>query len=64
MSVEYETRKIPKDLINTIKFIIENSDMGYRNPTEFIVESVRDKITGLFALYPDLKLKFESKSTK
>ena len=64
MPTEYETRRLPKDLINTIKFIIENSDLGYRRVSEFIVDSVRDKINGLFNLYPDLKLKFESKSTK
>ena len=64
MANDYETRRIPKDLIETIKLIIENTDLGYRNPTEFIVESARNNIKGIFNLYPDLKLKLESKSKK
>ena len=61
---DYVTRRIPKDLIETIKLIIEKTDLGYRNPPEFIVESVRNNIKGIFNLYPDLKLEFESKSKK
>ncbi len=61
---DYVTRRIPKDLIETIKLIIEKTDLGYRNPSEFIVESVRNNIKGIFNLYPDLKLEFESKRKK
>ena len=40
----YVTVKIPKDLANLVDKLIENSLLGYRSRTEFIIEIIRDKI--------------------
>lgn len=41
---KYVTVKIPKDLASIIDNYIENSNLGYRNRTEYIVTIIREKI--------------------
>lgn len=47
MHYMYGTVSLPKDLLEVIGQLIQNSNLGYRTKTEFIVEAVRDKILGL-----------------
>ena len=38
---EYVTFRIPKSLIDSVEELIEKTDLGYRNRSEFVIESVR-----------------------
>ncbi|MHB8360352.1 MAG: hypothetical protein ACYDAO_10555 [Thermoplasmataceae archaeon] len=40
----YDTIKLPHNLILRVEKTISDSDMGYRNRSEFIIEAVREKI--------------------
>lgn len=44
MTIEYTTIKIPKDLAEAVDQALPHLFYGYRNRTEFIVDSIRNKL--------------------
>ena len=53
---DYTTIAIPNALIEEIETIIKRLEsLGYRNRTEFIVDSIRRRIEELKKLYPELQ---------
>ncbi len=44
---EYVTFRIPKSLIDSVEKLIEETDLGYRNRSEFVIESVRLRLREL-----------------
>jgi len=47
MPTEYVTIKIPEALIKQIEELVVSSNFGYRNRTEFIVETLRLRLQQL-----------------
>ena len=47
MSQDYITIKIPTALIDTIEELVEINQLGYRNRSEFIIESIRMRLKEL-----------------
>ncbi len=47
MSQEYVTVKIPSTLVDTIEELLERNQLGYRNRSEFIIESIRMRLKEL-----------------
>lgn len=42
---DYSTLKVPEAMVNAIKkFIEENPELGYRNPSEFMIEAIRKRL--------------------
>jgi len=48
MSDKYVTIKVPKDLVDEIEDLIEKLNLGYRNRSEFIIETVRNRVLSLY----------------
>lgn len=44
---EYITFRIPKSLIDSVEELIEKTDLGYRNRSEFVIESIRLRLREL-----------------
>ncbi|MCG3254718.1 MAG: CopG family transcriptional regulator [Candidatus Heimdallarchaeota archaeon] len=44
---EYVTFRIPKSLIDSVEELIKESELGYRNRSEFVIESVRLRLREL-----------------
>ena len=42
------TIKVPKDLVDEIEDLIEKLNLGYRNRSEFIIETVRNRVLSLY----------------
>ena len=40
----YDTVKIPHGLTLKVERVVRESEMGYRNRSEFIIEAVREKV--------------------
>lgn len=47
MSQDYVTIKIPSSLVDTIEELLEINQLGYRNRSEFIIESIRMRLKEL-----------------
>lgn len=47
MSKEYTTIRIPKEITEEIEDIIKELKLGYRNKSEFIIETVRNRVIKL-----------------
>lgn len=47
MSKEYTTIRIPKEITEEIEDLIKNLKLGYRNKSEFIIETVRNRVIKL-----------------
>ncbi len=47
MSKEYTTIRIPKEITEEIEEIIRELKLGYRNKSEFIIETVRNRVIKL-----------------
>lgn len=47
MSKEYTTIRIPKEITEEIEGLIKNLKLGYRNKSEFIIETVRNRVIKL-----------------
>jgi len=43
----YSQISIPTELVNNIKSVTKESGLGYRNVTEFVIESIRRRISDL-----------------
>ena len=44
---EYTTIKIPKTLAKEIELLIKELNLGYRNRSEFIIETIRNRVIAL-----------------
>ncbi len=44
MHYMYGTVSIPKDLVDEVELILNETHLGYRTKTEFIVEAIREKV--------------------
>ena len=47
MSTEYTTIRVPKEIVDEIDDIIKEMKLGYRNRSEFIIETVRNRVLKL-----------------
>ncbi|TXT67101.1 MAG: hypothetical protein BAJALOKI1v1_180006 [Promethearchaeota archaeon] len=53
--VEYRTIRVPNDLVESIiKIMKDQSDLGYRSHSEFIIDAVRRRVE-LLRDHPNLK---------
>jgi len=54
---KYKTVSLPKKLLKRVEELINKEDWGYRSPTEFVREAIRDKLQ----YYVELKKKEKDK---